>query len=94
MTRLASGWPRQVPVSDGGSRQWVVSRTVASDGSSPRYLFTGPLPGTALFTSSGGPFSNAVADARRQWKDMDLTRREKWFGAKGIYAVEAEKDAK
>jgi len=25
---------------------------------------------------------------------MDLTRREKWFGAKGIYAVEAEKDAK
>ncbi len=88
---MATNFPRHVAVTDGGKRQWVVERYSAPEGTAHRYLFHGPLPGKMLFTSSGGPLTNAIADARKQWREMDPERREKWYGAKGVYAKLAEK---
>lgn len=51
-----------------------------------RYLFIGPEPGLALFTSLGAPgWDDAVMQARRRWNEMDSKRRATWYGPRGRF---------
>ncbi len=80
---MKSGDSKLVAVKDGSKDHFRVEAYEA--GNATRYLVYGPTPGKFLFTSSEGPFRDAVMEARAKWAKMDRTRRDKWYGAKGIF---------
>lgn len=80
-----SGESKLVAVRDGSKERFRIESYEAGEGT--RWLVFGPTPGRFLFDSSPGTFREAVINARMRWAKMDRTRRDKWYGVKGIFTT-------